>query len=317
MHRTVRASLVAIVALVALMLGAACRHPAPRVDEVTLGVSALRISLPVFVAMERGIFARHGLRVKLRSYPTAQPMIDDVVLGRLDVGGFAAWPIVFLASARATEALRVAGAVEEDGTHRLSYVLAKRGSGLHFPNDLARRRIGVLPTVAYRRWLSAIAASAGIAPDQWNIVPVEPAMQAQALQGGAVDMLFTGDPMATAMLQRGLAEVADDGPPCARRIADPFSFGTVAYSGSFAQRAPAVARRVAEALDEAIALTRSNPAGARAAMRRYLRADEQPWVDHYPDTRYVTSGDFHGLTAELDRARSLGILDREARVLPL
>ena len=148
-------------------------------------------------------------------------------------------------------------------------------------------------------------------------VPVEPAMQAQALQAGAVDMMFTGDPMATAMLQRGLAEVVDDGPPCARRIADPFSFGTVAYSGAFARRSPAVARRMAEALDEAIALTRRDPAGARAAMQRYLRADERPYVAHYPDSRYATSREFQGLAAELARARALGILDRDAQVQPL
>lgn len=303
-----------VLGLVGLAIRVARR---PASEEVTLGVAALRISLPVFVAAERGVFARHGLRVNLKSYPTAQPMIDDVALGRLDAGGFAAWPIVLLASARAPEGLRVAGAIHEDSTHRLSYVLAKRGAGLQFPRDVAGRRVGVLPTVAYRRWLAAILAEARIDPASVTVVPVEPSMQAQSLEAGAVDMMFTGDPMATAMLARGIAEIVDDGPPCARRISDPFSFGTVAYSEGFVRRSPDLARRLAAALDEAIEIARRDPAGAREAMRRHLRADEQPFVDRYPDTRYETSQEFHGLAAVIAANHALGTIDRAPRVNPL
>lgn len=315
---SVRALILATLAI-ALLLALAMRRPRAGADtEVTLGVSALRISLPVFLAAEQRIFARHGLRVTLRSYPTAQPMVDDVALGRIDAGGFAAWPIVLLASARAPEAIRVSHAVLEDREHRLSYVLARRGSGLRFPRDLADRRVGVLPTVAYRRWLPAIARAAGVDPARVTVVPVEPSMQAQALQGGAVDLLFTNDPMATAMIQRGVADLVDDGPPCAARIASPFSFGAVALSGAFVRRAPDVARRLSDALDEAIARAQRDPAAARAAMRGYLRPDERPYVDRYPDTRYAPAREARGmLPDEISRARALGILDRAPNVVPL
>ncbi len=306
----------AVLGLVALAVRDA-RPPPPPGADVTLGAAALRISLPVFLAAERGLFARHGLRVTLRTYPTAQPMVDDVALGRLDVGGFAAWPIVLLASARASEGLRVAGAVQEDGSHRLSYVLGRRGAGIRFPRDVAGRRVGVLPTVAYRRWLAAILAEARVDAASVTVVPVEPAMQAPSLAAGAVDLMFTGDPMATAMLARGAAEVADDGPPCARRVADPFPFGTVAYNGAFARRSPDVARRVAAALDEAIELARRDPAAAREALRRHLRADERPFVDRYPDTRYETSREFRSLGAVVAANRALGVVDGAPKVDPL
>jgi ABC-type nitrate/sulfonate/bicarbonate transport system substrate-binding protein len=286
-----------------------------RLDEVTLGVSTLRISLPLFLALKRDLFARHGLRVTVRSYPTAQPMVDDVTLGRIDAAGFAAWPIVLLASTRAPLPPRVATALDEDEAHRLSYVLGRRGTGLRFPRDVRGRRVGVLPTAAYRRWLPAVLRAAGIDPGAVTVVPVEPALQAQTLARGGVDMMFTNDPMATAMIARGLAEVIDDGPPCARRLGSPFGFGTFVLSGAFATRAPGVAARLVEAVDEAILATRADPGSARRAMAEYLRPEERHFVDAYPRSLYRTSretGD--AVSAEIIRERALGILDRDASV---
>lgn len=55
-------------------------------EPLTVGYSALRISLPVFVARQRNMFARHGLEVELRRYETAQPLVEEVLDGRVDAG---------------------------------------------------------------------------------------------------------------------------------------------------------------------------------------------------------------------------------------
>ena len=307
--------------VIALLVGGALgwgMEPARRasLDEVSLGVSALRISLPLFLAAQRDLFTRHGLRVTLRTYPTAQPMVDDVTLGRIDAAGFAAWPIVLLASSRARVAPRAATALEEDEAHRVSYVLGPRGGRLRFPADAVGRRIGVLPTVAYRRWLPAVLRAAGVDPATVVVVPVEPALQAQTLARGGVDMMFTNDPMATAMIARGVAEVIDDGPPCATRLGSPFGFGTFVLAGAFAARSPGAAERLVDAVDEAILLARADPAAARAAMAPYLRPEERPFIDLYPPSRYRTSVEVRDpVTAEIARARALGIVDREVTVL--
>ncbi|TAK24018.1 MAG: hypothetical protein EPO40_24965 [Myxococcaceae bacterium] len=286
-----------------------------RPDEVTLGVSALRISLPLFLAAKRDLFARHGLRVTLRSYPTAQPMVDDVTQGRIDAAGYAAWPIVLLASSRAAVPPRVVTTLEEDEAHRLSYVLGRRGGGLRFPADAGGRRVGVLPTVAYRRWLTAMLSAAHVDPATVTVVPVEPALQAQTLARGGVDMMFTNDPMATAMIARGVAEVIDDGPPCAKRLGSPFRFGTFVLSGSFADRSPSVAARLVAAVDEAIEAARADPAAARRAMADSLRPEERAFVDAYPRSLYRTSREAGDVLApEITRERALGILDREVSV---
>lgn len=313
-----RRALLARFGLAFALCVSACRRNAPPGPELVVGVSALRISLPVFVAAERGVFAQHGLRVRLRSYPTAQPMLDDLALGRLDAAGFAAWPILLHAAARGTHPLHVGASVLEDRTHRLSYVLARRGSGVRFPRDAAGRRIGVLPTIAYRRWLPAILQAANIATAGVTTVPVAPPLQAQSLAAGAVDLMFTNDPMATAMLQRGVAEIADDGPPCATRLGDPFSFGAFAIGDGLVRRDRDRALRLSASLDDAVARTLRDQSDARAAMRPHLRPDERDALDHSPPTRFAPAREVsHALSVEVSRSRALGIFDGPVRVLPL
>lgn len=66
--------------------------PSATFPEVTIGYSQLRISLPIFVAAERGLFAKHGLAVTLRPYDTAQPMVQALAEGKLDLAGYSALP---------------------------------------------------------------------------------------------------------------------------------------------------------------------------------------------------------------------------------
>ncbi len=315
------ASVASLVVMLSLCLAFVGCHRGQRTTaapsrRLVVGASALRISLPVFVAARDGLFRAHGLDVEVRSYNTAQPMMDDVALGHIDAGGYVAYPIVFLASRRAARPPRVVTSLVEDHEHRLSYVLGRPGSALHFPADARGKRIGILPTVAYRRWLIAILASVGIAPEQVTIVPVEPALQNQMLRDNGIDMLFTNDPMATAILATNAGEIIDDGPPCAQRLGDPFPFGTFVLSGTFVETSPDLARRLVDALSEAVARVRADPAGARSAMVPFIRPAEQPFVDRYPLSRYLDAREFGPtqLAAEFAHNRQLGILDHDPSV---
>ena len=303
-------------AALAVSLGGCAKRAAP--TRVVVGVSALRISLPIFVAQSRGLFARHGLTVELKPFETAQPLADEVSDGRIDAGGYVAWPILFLSARRGAQPPQAATSIVEDAGHRLSYVLARRGSGLQFPRDVRGRRVGILPTVAYRKWLDAMLTASGVRADEVSVVPVAPPLQSQTLASGGVDLLFTNDPMATAMLGAGVAEVADPDPSCPRILGTPFRFGTFALSSRFVRARPDVARRLVDALDEAIALVRADQASARRAMAPFVRPQERAWVDRYPDASFLTSRETTAAMFEDEAAREvrLGILTEAPRVTP-
>lgn len=283
--------------------------------RVRLGVSALRISLPAFVAIDRGLFAKHGVDVDVHVFETAQPMMDELSAGRLDAAGYTAYPIAFLSSRGSRPAPVMATALLEDADHRLSYVLARPGSGLAFPRDAAGRRIGILPTAAYRHWLDAILHAAGVDPASVTVVPVAPQLQASTLDGGGVDLMFTNDPAATAILTAGVGEIVDDGPPCATRLGAPFYFGGLALAGGFAADRERAAQVVA-AIDEAIAIIDADPEGAVASMARFLPAEQRGHAPHYPRARYLASAAVPParIADEVAAERLLGIIDFEPEV---
>jgi ABC-type nitrate/sulfonate/bicarbonate transport system substrate-binding protein len=279
-----------------------------------IGVSTLRISLPIFVAEQHGLFIKHGIDAEVRRFDTAQPLADELAAGRIDAGGYVAFPILFPQGA-APPRVRVFTAVVEDAAHPLSYLLVKKGSGLRGVAALRGRRIGILPTAAYRRWLEAILRHDGLRLEDVSIVPLAPSLEVDALAGDGVDALFTGDPMATAALARGFAERATDTPDVPRVLGDPFLFGTFAVTEDFARKHPERARALADALDEAIAAISADPAVGTAAMKPYVRESERPFVDRYPAARYLRSGDIGA--AQLDRALELSGTDARAATVAL
>jgi len=291
------------------------RAPAERAgpEAVTIGYSALRISLPVFVAEERGLFERHGLDVTLRRYETAQPLVEEVLDGRIPAGGFAALPIVFNASARDGSRARIALAMMEDASHPVSYLLRRRGeAGIARVADLAGRRVGILPTIAYRRWLEAILRAASVDPATVQIVPIAPPQETAALQNGGVDALFTNDPVATATIASGVGDRLGAPAPVPAAIGAPLVFGSFLVQPRFARERPDVVRRILAALDEAVAAIDEDQDAARQAMTPYVRAPERPYVSRYPDALFRQSRTFGDpeLAAAVRSMVDLGVLER-------
>lgn len=268
----------------------ACSRPAtPTTERVLLGVPLLRISQPVFVAAERGLFARHGLTVELKQFDTAQPLADELAAGRLDAAGYLALPILFSREGGPPK-VRVVTAIVEDETHPLSFLLVKPDSSLDSVAALAGKNVGILPTLAYRRWLEAVLKHHGVDPASVTVTPLAPQLQLEALAGGGVDALFTGDPMATAGIARGLARPLTSGAEVPRALGAPFFFGTFAVSERLATTRPQATENLVAALDEAIALIAADEQVGRTALANAVREGDRAWVARSPSTKYLASG---------------------------
>lgn len=290
---------------------------APPRERVEIGYAALRISLPIFVAEEHGIFARHGLDVTLKRYETAQPLVEEALDGRIVAGGYAALPILFTAASRGTARLRLVTLMVEDAEHPVTYLLKRRGdASLTRVADLGGKRVGILPTTAYRHWLDALLVHAGVDPTTVRAVPLAPAQEAAALAGGGVDALLTNDPMATAALASGVAEQLGESAPVPAALGGRVLFGAFVLSPPFVAEHPTATAAIVASLDEAIAAIEHDQASARRAMIPYARESERGFVDRYPPARYLPSRsvDDAVLAAEVDAELRLGLLDARVDV---
>jgi ABC-type nitrate/sulfonate/bicarbonate transport system substrate-binding protein len=259
---------------------------------VTIGYSALGVSLPLFVAHQTGLFADQGLRVQMKGYPTAHPLVEDIMDEGLACGGFVAFPISLHRHVR-SRPLYYACAVAEDLDNPISFLLVRKGSGIRTIEDLAGRRIGVLPTKAYREWLKVLFGRSGLGYHQVKLdktckcmttcatgnVPIErmvsvhdvlPHETAAALRSGRIDAIFTNDPGVTDAVRSGVADIFGDRPILPSLLGSPFLFGSFVFDSNFVADRPDEARRIVAALDEGVRFCQQDPAEARRLAAPYL-----------------------------------------------
>lgn len=259
---------------------------------VTIGYSALGVSLPLFVAHRTGLFADQGLQVQMKGYPTAHPLVEDIIDEGVACGGFVAFPIALHRHVRARP-LHYACAVAEDLDNPISFLLVRKGSGIHSIEDLAGRRVGVLPTKAYREWLKVLLARAGLGYHQVKLdktckcmetcatgkVPIErmvsvhdvlPRETAAALRSGRVDAIFSNDPGVTDAVRSGVADIFGDRPILPSLLGSPFLFGSFVFDSDYVADRPDEARRIVAALDEGVRFCQQDPAEARRIAASYL-----------------------------------------------
>ena len=284
---------------------------APR-PALEVGYSALRISLPLLVAEARGLYAAHGLDVTLKRYDTAQPLVEELLDGRLLAGGYAALPIVLTAAAKSDVRPRLVGAMMEDAAHPVSYLLRKRGDGtLQQVSDLRGKRIGVLPTLAYKKWLAAILAHAGLMQTDVTVIALAPPAQVSGLAEGVVDALFTNDPMATTALASNIAEAFGPPAPLTAVTGKPVWFGSLLLHPDLVAKRAADAAALVAAHDDAVRFIEADQAAARRLLTPFLREVERPHVERYPNAKFLRSDEVSAvqLAAELQRQAALGAIE--------
>lgn len=256
-------------------------------SDVRIGYAALRISLPVFVAQDRGLFKKRGLNIQLTKYDTAQPMMDALVSGGIDVGGYCALPITFSAMARSKVDLLFLTALMEDQNHPISMLIVRNDSGINSIADLANKRIGILPTRAYEVWIRTILAKNGVDANTVVIQQVPPALEPEALLSGSIQALFTNDPGATSTLARTGTKLLVPGALVPKYIYEPFYFGGFNIRKDWAEKNPETAVKIAQALDEAIDVINSDQGYAKKLMAIYVDPKLGAIASRYPDSLYL------------------------------
>jgi len=265
-----------------------CSKSEQNADEVVIGYSALRISLPVFVAVEKGYFRDEGLKVKLVRFDTAQPLMQSLVAGKIPVAGYTALPITFNAMLRSKEKLYFITSLVEDDMHPISYLILPHATPKDFTmNELRGKKIGVLPTVAYHKWLEHILKSQGISRDEVTITPVTPNLQANALQSGAVHAVFTNDPAATAILQQGVGRLYSDESISPKYLGNPMLFGSFNIAKGWADSHPEQYKKIVRALNKSVDFVNENPQKAKQAMVPYVHETQKNFVSHYANAKYL------------------------------
>jgi sulfonate transport system substrate-binding protein len=152
--------------------------------------------VPSFVGVEKGIFLKHGLDVKLKVLSTGQEMAKALQAGEVQIIGsaYSNYPV---AVERGMAAKGVVGLMG-DRTSRYSdepiSVWALKGANITKLQDLAGRKVGTPVGGTADEYLGVALGKAGLSRDKVTLLNVPPGNIVSTLQGGSVDAVAIWEP---------------------------------------------------------------------------------------------------------------------------
>jgi len=215
-------------------------------------------SLPLFVAVEQGLFEQEGLKVELQRIETPQAIIDGLVLGRIDAGAPSiAAGITSIVESKSPGAIKGYALNCSYSDQLITELLVPVDSSVHSVEELKGKKIAYVPGVQWKSLTQKSLLVNGVNPDEVTLIELPFSNQLQALASQSVDAVFTMEPMGTIGVSNKSAKILVSA-PIEKFVVDPWCGGIGALSAKFIARDPVAAEKFVSAMKKAFAQTDQN-----------------------------------------------------------
>jgi len=260
---TVTIAVIAVLVSAILMNGCA-RKP----EKVRIGYLPITLTLPLFVAIEKGYFTEAGLKVEPIKYTTADQLTNALLAGNIDITANTSMSTFMTTFEESPDFAKIYMVSIHDPKNYLDALLVRKESGIKRIEDLKGKKIGMFPGSTNIIYLS-IALSNYLSPESdVEMIQLPPQTHIEALASGQVDALYTLEPLVTVVLIKGIGEMLIQGSN-SKYIVNPFPGGTYIVSTEFYQKYPSSARKMINAIHRAVDFIKNNEIEARKYYEKY------------------------------------------------
>ncbi len=174
--------------------GCATTQPPPVVDAV---IGNNFGHLPMFVGVEKGLFKKHGIDLKLKVVNTGTDMVGAMTKREVQIGDMSV--TTFLKARHAGSPFLVVGMIMNDATTTFAdsplAIVARKGSGITRVEDLKGKRIGLAKEQTSDEYLKMVLARRGMNYGEMNIQSImAPPALVGAFAAGKVDAMVSWEP---------------------------------------------------------------------------------------------------------------------------
>jgi NitT/TauT family transport system substrate-binding protein len=237
--------------------------------ELRLAVSKTPLSLPLYVAAQKGFFAEQGLDVKLAACEGGYRCLKEMLAGRADIATVGDLPIVLNSFERTDYAVIGTLVTSSDDVKLIAHARSRISKPLH----LAGKRVGAVIGSASQYFLELYLLTAGVDPQGVTLVALQPEHMLAALQGGEVDAVAIWEPHAY-LSTKALGSSAVVLPHASGYL---LTFNLVAHRRLVGARDDDMIRLL-KAIVRAERFIQERPDEAKAILRTSLQLD-QPFIE--------------------------------------
>ncbi len=225
-------------------------------------------ALPAVAAQDQQMFQRHHLEAEVVSFSSSNDMVSALVAGQVDVlPAVSLIPLLHL-EIQYPGRFRVfshSRMRKENSTYRL---LVKSSSPVQTLASLQGKKIGVFPGTSATRLLSAFLRRNRVDTKKLSFIQLLPSAQVSSLESGAVDALFSYDPLILTAEPGRYRALSNS---VYAELLEPCPVGVSVISREFERSRPDVSQRAVAVVQEAIAYVGSHPQQAIALLPRFTR----------------------------------------------
>ena len=258
----------ATVALAFAALAWLAHATAGAADALRIAASRAPVSLPLYVAQQRGFFADEQLEVAIIDCVGGTRCLRQLLDDKADLATTSEMPVVLQAFAQADVAI-VATMVHASDNLKL---IARKASGVTTSEQLDGRKVGVIAGTSAQYLLETHLLNVGVDPRRVTMVPLQAEETVVALRSGRIDAVAVWEPFGYAALH-GADAVG---------LRLPLSGGYIEKYNLVARRAlfrrDDELARLLRAVERAEQFIQARPAEAQAILREHLKLD-QGFVD--------------------------------------
>ena len=242
--------------LTVLAISLALTGTAAAQGKIQIGCTATTDCASAMIAVEEGIFKKHGLEVEMTPIGINSNIPAAILSGSIQIGGPTS--TVFLQAVDGgLDLVAIAGAtVMSAASSGNITAFIRNGVTIKEPKDFVGKKVGApglnaFLHVLFVKWL----VEKGVDPKGVNFVEVSFPTMPDIIKSGGVDAVLTTEPIVTRMLNAGLGSV---GPRYAVELGrtDPIIF--YAASRDWAEKNAATIKRFREALAESAPIVNKN-----------------------------------------------------------
>ncbi len=225
-------------------------NPKP-VPSCNVGYQEIALYRHVFVAQAKGFFKEESIEVNLRSFASANQLMQALIAGDLDATGLSNFEVALSVEGKDPDRFELVNVLLWGERSYPDFILVRSDGGISGFKELEGRTIGVHPGSATGAFSRTVLQKEGVDIGKCNFIEVTPATMQATVVAKRVDALYCMDPVATSLLETKQCTVLLAN-PLAKLFDPPIPISGTALSKKFLRERPDYARRVVRALEKAI-----------------------------------------------------------------
>lgn len=255
-------------------------------EEVKIGYLTLVMSLPTYVALEKGYFQEQGLKAVLTPFESGSLLVNAEVAGRIDItsgnGSITHWMVE-----QNLPGVSKIFIIYHCAAKDVSFVLmVAKDSPMKEMKDLKGKKVATFPGIT-----SLALAKAALRPyfdpnKEVTLIEIPPGNIVQALAAGQIDAYFTPEPFGMIAEAQGVGRNLVKHPLQTLNLPNGFPGAVFTFNSKFIKEKPVLAKKVKAAIYKGIDFIHTNEGEARKFLPKYTNLPE-PFAMKIPLEQWI------------------------------